>query len=86
MTDDSRTASSDDVLAAVIEIVSEETGLDASQITGESRFDDLDIDSLGLLTVATQAEEHFGVSIEDSVIPTLPTVGALADLVVRQRN
>lgn len=83
---DSRTSSDDDILAAVIEIVSEEAGLAASQITRETRFDDLDIDSLGLLTVATQAEERFEVAIEDSVIPTLPTVGALVDLVVRQRG
>jgi len=41
---------------------------------------DLDVDSLGLLTIATQVEERFGVALDDSLIPTLPTVGALVDL------
>ncbi|MFC2699647.1 MAG: acyl carrier protein, partial [Limosilactobacillus fermentum] len=40
---------------------------------------DLDVDSLGLLTIATQVEERFGVALDDSLIPTLPTVGALVD-------
>ena len=55
-------------------------------ITRESRFtDDLDIDSLGLLTIATQVEERLGVTLDDSLITTLPTVGALVDLVAEQK-
>ena len=55
-------------------------------ITADSRFaEDLDVDSLGLLTIATQVEERFGVTLEDALIPTLPTVGALADLVAARR-
>ena len=46
---------------------------------------DLDIDSLGLLTIATQVEERLDVTLDDSLIPTLPTVGALVDLVSAQR-
>ena len=55
-------------------------------VSRESRFaDDLDIDSLGLLTIATQVEERFGVVLDDSTIPTLTTVGALVDLVIEQK-
>ena len=55
-------------------------------MTRDSRFaQDLDIDSLGLLTIATQVEERLDVTLDDSLIPTLPTVGALVDLVSAQR-
>lgn len=75
-----------DVLAAIIEITSEESGVPVEQITRETRFaEDLDVDSLGLLTIATQVEERFGVTLEDSLIPALPTVGSLTDLVVAAR-
>lgn len=66
----------------IIEIVAEEAGQDTSAITPQSNFAaDLDIDSLGLLTIATQVEEACGVSLDDAVIPNLETVGALIELV-----
>ena len=75
-----------DILTAIAEITAKEAGVEASAITRESRFaDDLDIDSLGLLTIATQVEERLGVTLDDSLIPNLPTVGALIDLVSTQR-
>ena len=74
--------SNDDVLSVIIHIVSEESGVDAKDITRFSTFaQDLDVDSLGLLTIATQVEERFSVALDDSLIPTLTTVGALVDLV-----
>ena len=58
----------------------------AKDITRETAFaQDLDVDSLGLLTIATQVEERFGVTLDDSLIPTLPTVGALVDLVTSKK-
>lgn len=76
-----------DVLTAIADITAEEAGTDAASITLGTRFaDDLDIDSLGLLTIATQVEERFGVALDDSLIPTLPTVGALVDLVTEQKQ
>ena len=75
-----------DVAAAIIEITAEEAGVEAALVDRESRFvDDLDIDSLGLLTIATQVEERLGVTLDDSLITTLPTVGALVDLVAEQK-
>lgn len=75
-----------DTLAAIAAITAKEVGVEASTITRESRFtDDLDIDSLGLLTIATEVEERFGVILDDSAITTLPTVGALVDLVIEQK-
>ncbi|MCL3777941.1 MULTISPECIES: acyl carrier protein [unclassified Actinomyces] len=78
---------STDVLTAVLEITAEEAGVDVSAVSEASRFaDDLDIDSLGLLTIATQVEERFGVALDDSLIPTLPTVGSLVALVSSQKG
>lgn len=77
---------STDVLTAVLEITAEEAGVDVSEVSEASRFAaDLDIDSLGLLTIATQVEERFGVALDDSLIPKLTTVGSLAALVSSQR-
>lgn len=79
-------ADTNEILAAVAEIVAEEAGVEAASISAGSRFaEDLDVDSLGLLTIATQVEERFAVTLEDSVIPTLPTVGALVELVAAQK-
>lgn len=79
-------ADTNEILTAVAEIVAEEAGVEAASISAGSRFaEDLDVDSLGLLTIATQVEERFAVTLEDSVIPTLPTVGTLVELVAAQK-
>ena len=79
--------SNEDVLSVITQIVSEESGVDAEKITPSTTFtQDLDVDSLGLLTIATQVEERFGVARDDSLIPTLPTVGALVDLVASKKD
>ena len=78
--------SNEDVLSVITQIVSEESGVDAEKITPSTTFtQDLDVDSLGLLTIATQVEERYGVTLDDSLIPTLPTVGALVDLVASKK-
>ncbi len=78
---------STDILTAVREITAEEAGVDLAEVSETSRFaDDLDIDSLGLLTIATQVEERFGVALDDSLIPTLATVGSLVELVSSLRD
>ena len=75
-----------EILSVITQIVSEESGVAAKDITRETAFaQDLDVDSLGLLTIATQVEERFGVALDDSLIPTLPTVGALVDLVTSKK-
>ena len=79
--------SNEDVLSVITQIVSEESGVDAEKITPSTTFtQDLDVDSLGLLTIATQVEERFGVALDDSLIPTLPTVGELVDLVASKKD
>jgi acyl carrier protein len=68
--------SEQEILAGLAEIVNEETGLPADSVLPEKSFtDDLDIDSLAMMTIVTLAEEKFGVTIPDSEVKNLVTVG-----------
>ncbi len=65
-----------DILAGLAEIVAEETGLPADTITAEKSFvDDLDIDSLAIMTIVTNAEDKFDVTIPDDAAKDFNTVG-----------
>ena len=68
--------SEEDILAGLAEIVNEETGLPTDQVQSEKSFtDDLDIDSLSMMTIVTLAEEKFDVRIPDEEVKNLSTVG-----------
>jgi acyl carrier protein len=65
-----------EVLDALIEIIVDETGLDPEEVTAEkSLADDLDIDSLSMMTIVTLAEDRFNVEIPDDEVKNLVTVG-----------
>ena len=67
---------STEILAGLAEIVAEETGLPAESVeTSKSFTDDLDIDSLSMMTIVTLAEEKFSVRIPDDEVKNLATVG-----------
>ena len=68
--------SEQEILAGLAEIVSEETGLPTDSVLPEKSFtDDLDIDSLSMMTIVVNAEEKFGVRIPDDDVKNLSTVG-----------
>ena len=68
--------SEEEILAGLAEIVNEETGLPTDAVTPEKSFtDDLDIDSLTMMTVVSVAEEKFEVTIPDEDVKNLSTVG-----------
>jgi len=68
--------SEQEVLAGLAEIVVEETGIDTGDVQlGKSFTDDLDIDSLSMMTIVTLAEEKFDVRIPDEEVKNLVTVG-----------
>ena len=65
-----------EILAGLAEIVSEETGLPTDSVLPEKSFtDDLDIDSLSMMTIVVNAEERFGIRIPDDDVKNLRTVG-----------
>ncbi|MFC7489081.1 MULTISPECIES: acyl carrier protein [unclassified Knoellia] len=68
--------SEQEILAGLAEIVNEETGLDPETVQSDKAFtDDLDIDSLSMMTIVVNAEEKFGVRIPDDEVKNLRTVG-----------
>lgn len=65
-----------EILSGLAEIVNEETGVEAADVQPEKSFtDDLDIDSLSMMTIVVNAEEKFGVTIPDDAVKDLNTVG-----------
>ena len=70
------------VFEKVQEIIVEELGKDASEVTLESTFDDLDADSLDLFQVISEIEDAFDIQIEAE--DNLKPVGDLVAYVEEQ--
>ncbi|GAB3621385.1 acyl carrier protein [Glutamicibacter sp. PS] len=69
-------ASNEEILAGLAEIVNEETGLDVADVQLDKSFtEDLDIDSISMMTIVVNAEEKFDVKIPDEEVKNLKTVG-----------
>ena len=67
--------SEQEILTGLAEIVNEETGLPADAVQPDKSFtDDLDIDSLSMMTIVVNAEEKFSVRIPDDDVKNLKTV------------
>ncbi|MEO0312982.1 MAG: hypothetical protein RLZ53_708 [Actinomycetota bacterium] len=67
--------SKDEVLAGLAELVNEETGLAADAVQLDKSFsNDLDIDSISMMTIVVNAEDKFGVKIPDEEVKNLITV------------
>lgn len=68
--------SEQEILEGLAAIVNEVAGTPVADITSEKSFvDDLDIDSLSMVEVVMAAEDKFGVTIPDSEVKNLTTVG-----------
>lgn len=67
--------SQNEVLAGLAEIVNDETGIAADAVQLDKSFtDDLDIDSISMMTIVVNAEDKFGVKIPDEEVKNLITV------------
>jgi acyl carrier protein len=72
----------DTILDEFAEIVFETTRLPKERVTLDQSFrDDLDIDSLSMVEIATAAEDKFGVSIPDDDLGKLKTVRDAVDYI-----
>ena len=73
----------DEVLSGLAELITDETGINASEVALETSFpDDLDIDSISMMTIVVNAEEKFGVTIPDDEVKNLKTVGDAVNFIV----
>jgi acyl carrier protein len=78
-------ASEQEILSGLAEIINEETGLPADDVQPQKSFtDDLDIDSLSMMTIVVNAEEKFGVRIPDDDVKDLKTVGDAVSYIAKQ--
>ena len=67
---------SEEVLAGLAELINDETGIATDSVALDKSFtDDLDIDSISMMTIVVNAEEKFGVTIPDDEVKNLKTVG-----------
>ena len=67
----------------VIEIISEQMGVDKSEITRETSFiNDLNADSLDTVELVMEFEDEFNTSIPDEEAEKIQTVGAAIDYIV----
>ena len=67
---------SEDIQAGLAEILEEVAGVSPADATPEKSFtEDLDVDSLSMVEIATEVENKFGVAIPDDELANIKTVG-----------
>lgn len=67
----------------VIDVISEQMGVDKSEITRETSFiNDLNADSLDTVELVMEFEDEFDMSIPDEEAEKIQTVGAAVDYIV----
>ena len=72
-----------DVLAGLAEIVNDETGIATDAVQMDKHFtNDLDIDSISMMTIVVNAEDRFGVKIPDEEVKNLNTVADAVNFIV----
>jgi acyl carrier protein len=77
----------DEVLAGLADLVNDETGIATENVQLEKSFtDDLDIDSISMMTIVVNAEEKFDVKIPDDEVKNLKTVGDAVAFIERAQN
>ena len=73
----------DEIEEKIIEIVSEQMGVDKSEITRETSFvNDLNADSLDTVELVMECEDEFELSIPDEEAEKIQTVGAAVDYII----
>jgi acyl carrier protein len=76
--------STEEVLSGLAELINDETGIATDSVQLDKSFtDDLDIDSISMMTIVVNAEEKFGVRIPDDEVKNLKTVGDAVDYIVK---
>ena len=75
-------ANKEEILAGLAEIVNEETGVEVEDVQLDKSFtEDLDIDSISMMTIVVNAEEKFEVTIPDEEVKNFKTVGDAVEFI-----
>ena len=77
----------DKAFEQIRDILAEQLGVDAGEITEESRFqEDLNADSLDLVELIMEMEDRFKVKIPDEEAEKISTVGEAVDYVEKHNG
>jgi acyl carrier protein len=78
---------SEDIQAGLAEILEEVAGVAPADATPEKSFtEDLDVDSLSMVEIATEVENKFGVAIPDDELANIKTVGDAITYITNNRG
>jgi acyl carrier protein len=69
------------VIAALVEF-----GEEAENVKPDSRFEDLDIDSLDLVELAQVVEDEYGIEVTDADMDKIATVQDVVDFVAERQS
>lgn len=76
-----------EVLAGLAELVNDETGISADSVQMDKSFtDDLDIDSISMMTIVVNAEDKFSVKIPDEEVKNLITVADAVNFITANQG
>ena len=75
------------MIEKIIELIAAETDGDVSEINENTNlYDDLDMDSMYILSMALSFEEEFGVRFEKSEISLIKTVSDIQALIMKKQG
>jgi len=76
-----------EVLAGLAELVNDETGIATDAVQMDKSFtDDLDIDSISMMTIVVNAEDKFSVKIPDEEVKNLITVADAVNFITENQD
>jgi acyl carrier protein len=76
----------DEVLSEIARVLRDDLGLSRPPRQEDDLVNDLQLDSVGLLTLVVGLEDHFRVALKEEDAAAVRTVGDLASLVHRRQQ
>ena len=73
-----------EIESEIIRIVADSRGLDATGITGDTRLDSLDIESLDVVVIIHEIEDLWKFEVSNEALDGVETVGDIVDAVVEK--